>query len=140
MSSEVTINEIKVKDHVIPGGWRMKIPSIRAEPAEEQVYVSYHIRQGMTPKEAQEHVQRTLQAKFNYSWAKNCKQMIRRCAFYYLRRWPELELRGYNPAKMALTYIPGELHKGIGLPPIKKRILAEMAHAQTEREMAGASE
>jgi hypothetical protein len=117
----------------VPGGWFARVPEVREVDAEtRQADVAYFQASGLSPMKAEEAAQEMWQAALETSYKKYLGDAIRRYAKVYARRYPHLwdratgELKGFDPARMALSTRPWEKatrrRKGIS-----KTLMGEMA-------------
>ena len=104
----------------------MQVPSIELLSHEEQVYVDYLISRRVPAGEAREQVKESMQALFTRAWFQGLREMLLNRAAEYIKMYPELNLRGFDPEELQVAYMPGE-NTGREGKQFVRVMLAEMA-------------
>lgn len=128
----VTMTDITRDGLHIPGGWTAKIPSIRLYPEEQQLYVGYYCRKGMSEAKATSHVIKSFLAIWVRGWTMTLREAVVNLAKRYRQMHPELGLAGFDPEAACAAYVPGE-NTGQRGKPAAIELLRQMGEAEMER-------
>jgi len=127
--------EIRRNGLVVPGGWIARIPSIKLYESEERVYADYfRSKHGMHEGIACERVREAFIALWVRAWTVTLKEAIADMATKYKRMHPDLGLRGFDPAKAQVGYVPGDVRTGVRGKPAVTELLRRMGTEQRAKD------
>ncbi len=119
---KVTMNEIRQKGLVIPGGWVAKVPSVQlSDPKEVEVYLKYLIKQGYPERLAPRELQDRIQGTFTGRWLTGLREMIANRGV----EWVKIHgsIRGFKPQKLQAGYFPGDAPGKRGKPAVRRMLV-----------------
>lgn len=130
--------EIRRKGLVVPGGWIARIPSMHGYAAEEETYAAYfRTKHAMHEGVALDRVREAFTALWILAWTDGLKDAVAKMARKYAKMHPDLGLRGFNPAKAQIGYVPGDVRTGVRGKPAVTELLRRMGSDQRAKEAGG---
>ena len=125
--------EINRKGIHVPGGWLAKLPSPQWHDSELEPFIRYYAGKGQHEGVAHKRVVEAWEALWVYAWSFGLMQAITRMARRYAKMHPDLGMRGYDPEKAQVGYVPGDWTGSRGKPAVTE-MLRQMGEAQRAKE------